>query len=225
MKEPTNQTELEEYNRIIENGFKNASPVEMIGQVPPLAEQGLTIARQPIDRAEGFEKYEGNLKALQAGDMEPAFSALFHAPEAGNTTVFPHQVPYLDGDYDGEWTLRWSQGWGPFAWRAGTATDGVRPVLEVPVLGPCNVLISGGPAGGEFRIEDPASGFSAEPEVYPESAEHQVLAVPVPSAAAYRSLRLTALSPGVCFFGLQCRERQPRFKDLRFTHSWLPPTG
>jgi acetylglutamate synthase len=30
MNQPTNQTELEEYNRVIENGFKNASPVEMI---------------------------------------------------------------------------------------------------------------------------------------------------------------------------------------------------
>ena len=219
------------------------SPVEMIGQTPSLEEQGLTLKRSahgtldiPIGSAQAFELYRERTAAIRAGDWQPSWSGLFHRDSQGQI-IFPHQIPYLGGRYSGDWTLKWAQGYGPFAWQAeekafpfyetrpfSTTPELQRPRLTVPVLGPCDIMVSGGASGGKVRIVDHQSGFEAEPELYPEGEQGQVLALTIPNAAGYREVELTALSPGVAFYGLRCREQQPVKQNLAFDHSWLPPT-
>ena len=93
------------------------------------------------------------------------------------------------------------------------------------VLGSCDILVSGGAKGGKVHVVDKQSGFEAKPELYPEGDNGQVLALTVPSACGYRAIEMTALTPGVVFYGIKCREPQPCNSSLRFDHSWLPLVG
>ncbi len=199
------------------------SPVEMIGQTPSLAEQGLTIAGKSVtDRIDddAFQRYCDNTQAIREGTFKPAWPGLFHT-EPGTSVIFPHQVQYLGGDYTGDWILKWTMGFGPFAWKAGAG----QPDLSVPILGSCDVLVSGGNAGGKVQVVDRSSGFKASPTLKPEGDEGQVLALNVPSGCGYREIELTCLTPGVVFYGIKCREPQPYNPTLSFDHSWLPPCG
>ena len=83
------------------------------------------------------------------------------------------------------------------------------------------MLVSGGKTGGKFRVEDEQSGFKAEPELLPEEG-NGVLQMMVPAGLSYRNLRITALTPGVRFFGIQSRDRQPCIPNATFDHSMLP---
>jgi hypothetical protein len=213
------------------------SPVEMVGQVPPLAEQGLTIAIEPVaERVNevAFQLYRERLRQIRIRKWQPAWPGLFHT-EPQHITIFPHQIPYLGGVYEGEWVLKWAQGFGPFVWKAGgeqmwerpdgRPTGGIFPWLQVPILGSCDLLISGGKDGGKIKIVDKQSGFSATPDIQPEGEQGQVFAINVPSACGYRLIEITALTPGIVFCGIRCREPQPIKLGLSFDHSWLPPVA
>jgi hypothetical protein len=205
---------------------------EMIGQVPPLAEQGLTLATGPVtDRIddEAYKRFRDRTSDIRSHVMRPAWPGLFHS-DNNSTVVFPHQLPYLGGFYTGDWLLKWTQGFGPFAWKADDPYYDlhkpiIEPALTVPILGSCDFLISGGKDGGKVRVVDDQSGFEATPNLQPEGENTQVLALTVPSAAGYRKIELTALDPGICFYGIRCRESQPYNPALSFDHSWLPPCG
>ena len=97
--------------------------------------------------------------------------------------------------------------------------------MSVGLLGPVEVLVSGGAQGGRMRIED-SSGFKVEPDTPPES-KSGTLACVVPGSFAYRNLTLTAFSPGVIFYGIRTRESQPSGKPFspltRFDFDSLPP--
>ena len=199
------------------------SPVEMLGQVPALAEQGLTLATGPVAERvndDAFELYRDRLQSIRDGDMRPAWPGLFHS-DSSSTMIFPHQLKYVSGSYSGDWLLKWAQGFGPFAWKAGNS----EPRLSVPILGSCDLLVSGGKEGGKVHVVDKQSGFEATPQLYPEGDQGQVLALTIPSACSYREIELTALSPGIVFYGVKCREPQPYNPSLAFDHSWLPPCG
>ncbi len=201
------------------------SPVEMIGQTPPLADQGLTIADGPVEARRndaGFETFQLRTQRIQeiewrtcnGGFYSPAF-----APEAnGVQTVFPHQIGAIGGWYTGDWKLHWHQGLGPFAWKAGDAGA----MMEARVSGPCQVLVSGGSEGGEVLVEDTYSGYSNDPLLAPQK-DQGILAITVPAGVSYRKIRLTAKSPGVIFYGLKVMEFQPYEADWDFDHSVLPP--
>ena len=135
--------------------------------------------------------------------------------------IFPHQLKYVGGSYSDDWLLKWAQGFGPFVWKAG---DG-ESLLSVPVLGSCDLLVSGGKEGGKVHVVDKQSGFEATPQLYPEGDQGQVFALTIPSSCGYRKIELTALSPGIVFYGVKCREPQPYNLSLAFDHSWLPPCG
>ena len=130
---------------------------------------------------------------------------------------FAHQMRFIGGQYEGDWRYKWSMGYGSFAWKAG---DGA-PTLDVPVFGPCELVISGGQDGGMVHIQD-ESGFEIKPELFPEGEQGQVLRLTVPGTVNYRALRLTALTPGITLYGLICREPQPVFPDVRFDFHALP---
>jgi len=191
------------------------SPVEMIGQVPPLAEQGLKIVTDPKQipaEREIFERYRDNLNAIRSGDLKmPDYRFC-------QNYIFPHQIPLIGGSYRGDWHLKDAQGFGPFAWQAG-----LHPcTMEVPVFGPCDFLISGGPGGSRVRIEDDYTGFSCDPDLMPEGTGN-VLELTIPPAMAHRTIRMTALAPGMTFYGLKVAYSQPEHPKVKFDHSVLPP--
>lgn len=180
------------------------SPVEMIGQVPPLIEQGLQLVTEPVERGgANFGRFAGNLALIRQGDISLSVDTQLHQNE-GTTTIFAHQIPVLGGQYFGDWTYcDTRRAPGPFAWKA---VEGA--TAKIPVCGPASFMVSGGERGGTIRLDDLGSGYFVEPELPPEGNEMQVLQLAVPGGIEQRDIALTALSPGVRFFGLQVHEPQ-----------------
>lgn len=203
-----------------------SSPCEMIGQVPPLDEQGLHIAKGPIDafvNEEAFERYYTTMFKLRGPNnyltlgVDTKFQ---YQPELAIWTYFPHQMAMLGGQYTGDWKLKELRGWGTFGWEAG---DGETPELSVPAYGAVAVLVSGGKTGGKVLVRDEQSGFEAEPDLPPEGANGQVLQLMIPGGINTRNIHVTALTLGIVFYGIQSRERQPYLPHVGFDHSTLPP--
>lgn len=178
------------------------------------ADGNFELAKNPA----AFEMYRDKLLQIRLGKLEPGINYPFYF-DGHADTIFPHQIPQIGGSYVGTWHVRDFLGFGPFCWKAGQGY----PELVVPVLGPCDIIVSGGEHGGKFRVEDEQSGYSAEP-MLPIETPSNFLQLSVPSsAAAYRNIRLTALSPGICFMGLKTKEPQPYLPHIKFDYSTLPP--
>lgn len=201
------------------------SPVEMIGQDPPLAEQGLQLADGKFELLRNdmaFKTYRDNLKAVREGTFKPTFHQI-HRDSQGYL-YFPHQLGAIGGSWEncGNWKLKWAQGFGPFAWRAGEIHNSeMPPYWLIPVLGPCSVIVSGGDAGGKVHVEDEQSGYEIELELTPES-QNGAYQLAVPGSVAYRNVRVTAKTPGVVFYGLRTQIEQPT-RPCKFDWNGLPP--
>ncbi len=217
------------------------SHVQMIGQDPPLAQQGLTIADGPvtarIDDA-GFNVYRARLQAIRHGALKLGIETVFQKDDQGYTYL-PHQLHMIGGRYSGDWRFKEMRAFGEFTWVAGdgklnvTAEDEacgtqalnedfVHPSFTVPIYGLASLLLSGGKNGGSVRIVDEESGYSVEPFIPPEGEQHQCLQVPLPATVSYRTIRVTALSPGICFYKIVCQNKQPVDPTQKFNHSVLP---
>jgi hypothetical protein len=197
------------------------SPVEMIGQVPPLNEQGLKIADEPVEWLRddpGFLLYAvRQLNIREKRSHLPRNDWLLH--DQGGYTIFPHHVPKVGGVYEGDWRLKWVMGFGPFVWKAG---EQGAPSLTVPLYGAVSFLVSGGEHGGKVNLVDTHSGYEITPELPPEGAEMKLLNLTVPGSVTYRTLKLTMLTPGTCFFGLRTTEPQPWLPGVKFDWHVLP---
>jgi hypothetical protein len=209
------------------------SPVEMIGQTPPLAEQGLTIAKGPVDALRNdaaFDNYSMALAAIRRREWAvPSSSLTQYDPGTSTFTYFPHRLAHIGASYEGDWRLKWTQGFGPFSWKASDGTRTLPPALSIPTLtvplsGPVEFLVTGGPDGGQWQLEDKHSGYTVKPKLPPESSNNgQLMSLPVPTAVSYRDVILTALTPGVTFYGLRTREPQPWLLDAPgFDWHYLP---
>ena len=195
-----------------------------------IAPLGLKYAEAKTEKFvddKSFEVYRDNLEEIRLGNVQAGVHSPFYY-DGQHHIIFPHQIPQIRGTYEGDWLIRDFLGFGPFCWKSHDKTIGVGtnlkvPRLTVPVLGPCDILVSGGAEGGSVRVEDLASGYQVEPMLAPEDKMGVMqLSVPVGSAAM-TILRLTALSPGVCFMGLKTREPQPYLPHIKFDYSSLPP--
>ena len=199
------------------------SPVEMIGQDPPLAGQGLKVAGQPVEllrNDEAFATYAVRTAAIRRGERDPAWWPWLHDPASGTFTYFAHQVEGIGARYEGDWRLEFSQGFGPFAWRADLEPPTVGSAsVTIPLSGPVELLASGGKQGGSLRAEDTHSGYVASPILPPDD----LVSLPIPAQVSYRDVRLTALSPGIVFYGVRSREPQPFSPQWRFDWHKLPP--
>ncbi len=217
------------------------SPCEMIGQNPPLAEQGLVLVDQEIDEFRNDDAYDifaRRTRGVREGRLALGTQTDFHYDPTSNTwTYFAPHVHKLGGEFTGDWAFREQRGFGEFAWIAGKRATAEKislqgqplvfdnPTLEIPIFGPACFLVSGGKNGGKFEIEDTVSGYKATPDLVPEGPQQQVLQLVVPGAVNYRTIRLTALTPGVVFFGIQTRDKQPVDPTIKFDYSTLPPVA
>jgi len=203
------------------------SSVTMIGQVPPLAEQGLTIATGE-DRAEraaidndAFKLYRTTLMGIRHGKFKLP-DTLFHRDTNGGYTIFAHQIGAIGGHYQGNWKLKDAPGFGPFGWIADSHQEDWDPRIFVPVFGPCEILVSGGKEGGQVLIVDEQSGFSAKPVLPAEGGQGTLVSVNLPGNVSYRTIRITMMTPGTIFYGLRTRDEQPRVSGWRFDWNTLP---
>lgn len=191
---------------------------QMIGQDPPLEQQGLKLVTDPcgVSPEDDFQRFVERTELIRDGVLKlPCTLPLLQ--DEGSHIWFPHQLQYLDGGYEGNWRTRWSQGWGPFLWASEEDA-----VIYAPVSGPCVLMVSGGEKGGKIRIEDSRSGFDQAFDVAAEGANRQMAQFNIPAAVAYRTLKISFLTPGTVFWGLIMREPQPFVSDIRFDYSWLP---
>lgn len=191
---------------------------EMIGQEPSLEEQGLQLVTEEIERfrnEEAFELYDRSTAAIRAGTWRPQAITAVHrsSMNGGASLVFPHQM--TEFDREGDWRLKWIQGFGPFSWRA--AQDDTS--LQIDVFGPCTFIVSGDKRAARLKLQDLESGYELEPEVPP--AEHGLTQLAVPGGFSYRTIKLTA-GEGLIFYGIQCQEPQP-ISNRKFDYSDLPP--
>lgn len=193
------------------------------------ADGNFELARNPA----AFETYRDNLTKIREGKLKPGVNHPFFY-DGQVYTIFAHQIPQLGGSYSGDWRIRDFQGFGPFVWRAGKGLGGRvfneveshqinPPKVTIPVVGSCDLIVSGGKNGSRVRVEDTQSGFNVEVMVNPETDMGQVMQLAVPGAAVYREVVLTALDPGVCFFGIRAKEPQPHLPNVRFDYNTLPP--
>jgi hypothetical protein len=209
-----------------------------------IAAQGLKMADGKYDLLrdeKAFDTFANRTAKIRGQGWMPGIHGRLQYA-AGSWTIFPHQIPGIGGRYSGSsrdsgtgWRLKWCQGFGPFVWESYesdfpfhiTTSDGVTtkqvPTLEVPILGPCEILLAG---GGKARVTDTHSGYSIESS--PADAGGNILQVPIPSGVSYRTIRVEALprdrgvNPGVGFYGIRTREPQPWLTGYRFDWNCLP---
>jgi hypothetical protein len=208
------------------NGYSSLaltpSHVEMIGQNPPLEQQGLKIASAPMEDFRGdhvFKFYRDRLSQVRMGERSVVYSGLIHSDSMGGPTIFAHQISAVGGWYDGTWTLKDAIGFGPFGWRAAA----IDTQVTLPVLGPCALLVSGGEHGGECEVEDKESKFIARPKLPPETSKGVVIPITIPANISYREITIKPMTTGITFYGFRPRDAQPLLADFYFSYSVLPP--
>lgn len=207
------------------------SPVEMIGQVPSLAEQGLTLATQPVEllrNDQAFTQYRDTLQAIALHGIIAADETPWHQDAFGITTIFPHQLldmpnTLIDNEF---WSLQWCQGFGPFAYRSlgpGVSVGPPWATLSFEAIGPVDILVSGASELGVERhpkivsISD-STGFSCKPPVSGPS----ILSIAVPSNNYTPRVVTIIADEGVVFYGLRMRCRPLYAQTRAFTHDDLP---
>jgi hypothetical protein len=196
------------------------SPVEMIGQNPPLAEQNLTLATDQTTELAGddmFDRYRSNLQAIRTRQFKIASHGLFHRDVDGSRTIFAHQINAVNGIYQGEWRLKDAPGFGPFGWTAKTDA-----VIEILIYGNCEIVLGGGKDGGQVYVKDTMSNYEARPVLPPEGAQGQVVSVHMPGFCHYRKLRIEMTTPGTTFYAVRCKDEQPMNTGFRFDYDVLP---
>jgi len=188
---------------------------QMIGQKIPLEQQGLQLTNEThgtlgIDER-AFKFYRDNLERLRSGRVKLDDPGTI-VRQNGAMLFFPHQIPYLAGSkWSGISELRWSQGFGPFAYRAGAGGAS----LSVPVSGICAFLVSGGRDGARVVIQDTRSGFKSEPDLPNEDSG--IITVNVPGTPVPRRVTLD-MAEGAVFYGLHCNDAQ--MLDTHFAFDW-----
>jgi hypothetical protein len=192
----------------------------MIGQNPPLAEQGLELTTRASDpiamESSAFETFRTRLYRIRQGDYKLVAPDVIHQTPEGQL-FFPHQLGNLAGgaQWDGTLGLKWSQGFGPFGYRAGP--DGAS--LSLRISGICSFLLTGGDTGAGVTVEDTRSGFKFSPAL-PGQME-QAASINVPGSPVPRIVTL-AMQEGAVFYGLACADLQMLDDRFRFDWSQLP---
>lgn len=194
---------------------------QMIGQDPPLEQQGLKLVTEPVEALRNDDHGEFHLFAQRMDMLRQDKAVILTTPffhqDDGSEIVMPHQLGFLYGAIDDNWKLRWVQAHGPFVFAAAEPDA----KLHFLASGALAVMASGGESGGSIRIEDSQSGYDFTIRLDPE-ASGQVLALSVPGVVTTREITVTARQPGVTFYGLSLRDQQLIDPTYQFRHSDLP---
>ena len=191
--------------------------VQMVGQNPPLEQQGLQLVPWTSGSGETghvrhqaeFERYRSVLDNIRKGYVKPDFAGAI--PRMCDTQIFfPHMLGHLEHTWQGPLELKWSQGFGPFAYRAGPGGAS----LSVRLSGICSVLVTGGLTGATVTVEDRRSGFRAKPDL---PVETEIVEIAVPISAVPRQIDIR-FDEGAVFYGLSTS--QPQLIDSRFRFDW-----
>jgi hypothetical protein len=193
---------------------------QMIGQNPPLEQQGLelTSTDKPLNNVsdEAMGKFVLNTRAIYHHKrLKFELPGIIHRDGAG-MLFFAHQLGNLPGSkWQGTLELIWSQGFGPFAYRAGPGGAS----LSVRISGSCSFLCTGGDAGARVRIADTRSGFNFAPDL-PANME-QFGSINVPGGPVTRTITME-MAEGATFYGLQTSDSQMLDSTFRFSWDQLP---
>lgn len=183
------------------------TPCEMVGQIPSLADQGLTLATRPVDdrrNDKAFDQFARTTAAIRAGELSINTMPARFRGDDGTEIIFSHQLDGLpNAEWTGDWRLKWSPGLGGFAARGFTGSS-----FSSTISGTCHFMVMGGEKGGQIAVEDLKSGYVVRPQMLPE-ASNQVTQVVAPANVSSRMVRLTVLSGSCIFYGLTCQEPQP----------------
>lgn len=225
------------------------SPVQMIGQDPPLAQQGLTIVTAKTLAAElfidpRFLQYCDSLSRIREGKLRINVETKFQQQQGDNGSSWiylPHQLHMIGGSFSGDWRFKEMRAFGEFGWVSGEGPKVIydqpdptkpgqgkwhdcspEPSFTVPLYGNAMLLVSGGKSGGTIHVKDESSGYEVEPYVPPEGENQQCLQIPLPATVSMRNIRATFKAPGLCFYRLVTKEQQPDDPTQGFDHSYLP---
>jgi hypothetical protein len=199
------------------------SKAQMVGQTPSLEEQGLELTtssdpgpdQQPLHDG-AFQTYRTRLYRIRQGQYKLAAPKTIHQTPEGQL-FFPHQLGNLAGgaQWSGKRELKWSQGFGPFGYRAGPGGA----FLSVRVSGSCSFLLTGGDIGATVTIEDTRSGFKFSPNM-PGMME-QAGSINVPGGPTPRIITMQ-MNEGAVFYGVGCTDPQILDDSFRFDWQQLP---
>jgi hypothetical protein len=191
------------------------SPCMMIGQVPPLAEQGLHLNDKPLDgfiRDDVFDTYKNRLALVRGGVRRVGVDTVF-AHETGTWTIFAHQFPLLGAVYRGDWRFRETREFGLFVYHSGEAGCS----LELPLFGAANLIVSG---TGSMTLDDPSTGYHYDLDLMGE--EGKLSSVPIPGGYNERIVTLVVKNQVVKLHGMQVREPQDIATTKGFDYAMLP---
>ena len=180
----------------------------------------LNLTTEPVEKQRSetaFRTYRDNLAEIRSGQYKINAPGIIHEQNGGQL-FFPHQLGYLAGGpiWQGNLELQWSQGFGPFAYRAGPGGAS----LSLRVSGSASFLLSGGSAGAGVTLSDTRSGFKAEPPLPPGVTGHFVN-IDVPGGPVPRTIEMR-MNEGAVFYGLQTADAQVLDTTFRFDWSQLP---
>lgn len=199
------------------------SPVEMIGQQPSLADQGLKIASEPVEdrrNDKAFDQFAATTRNIREGAVDIGIPPVRFRDDAGAEIIFAHQLDSLYcANWKGDWRLKWSPGLGGFAARGFKDAT-----FRAYISGSCRFMVMGGEKGGQVAIEDVKSGYVIRPTLLPEASQ-QVTQVVVPTTVSWRPVRLTVIDRSAVLYGISCSEPQPAVAGWNFDHGKLWPVA
>jgi hypothetical protein len=201
------------------------SPVEMLGQTPPLEEQGLRLVTRdvPMRRDERiYQRFCDRMRMVRDGQLKLDARPVFFALDEGGHIYLAHQLGALSVHWFGGWSMVHNLGFGPFGYRA----DDSESSLAVELSGAIDILAGGGDKGGSLRICDMHSGYEITPQLKLAELGGQLLTnCVVPAGVSWRTVRVDRITPGVIIYGIRAKETQPIDPRWRFDASSLPPAS
>lgn len=208
-----------QFERILaRNGYAalavTPSACQMIGQDPPLEQQGLKLVTEygSAENEQAIEDFFARLAKLQYASMWAfGWGPAPRFPDGGQL-FFPHQLRLLKHARVGKWRLKWLQGFGPFAYKGLKGAE-----LHVEVSGPCAFSLHKPDC---FEISDERSGFNVRPKAIDGD---DIVIVQVPAGVSHRTVSLKCAKDGGLFCGLWVVQPQLLVWGKGFRWAELPP--
>jgi hypothetical protein len=191
---------------------------EMLEDIAPIGLRYADAPQELLRDDAAFDRFAERTRAIRGGHLAlRGYDAHYRDLLTGDVTIFAHQMLALGARFEGAWKLRWSQGFGPFCWRAAE----VGATLTFPAFGECHLIISGGNTHARLRAQAP--GLDWETTIESERSGRETVRLSLSGDFMHREVRITALTAGLCVFGLQTRAPQAADPSWRFDWSCLPP--